>query len=58
MVDQYNLKINRKDMYPRGTANGKSGQLHVVAVKEMSLSNLKKLDCAPYAGYKKMQFQL
>ena len=57
LINRCNSEIQRKDMRPRYSAKGDGGILHVVAVQEPSLTALKKLDLALYAGYRRMQFQ-
>jgi len=44
-------------MWVKYNAKGFGGLLHVVAVKEPSLKGLKEMEYAPFAGFKRVQFQ-
>lgn len=57
MVDRCNSELHRKDMELKHTAKGAGGLLHIVAVREPSLTGLKELKFSPYAGYRRVEFQ-
>ena len=52
-----NAKICRRDLEAKHEAKGNGGVLHVVSVREPSLTTLKELHFNPYAGYRRVQFQ-
>ena len=45
------------DLEAKHEAKGNGGVLHVVSVREPSLTTLKELHFNPYAGYRRVQFQ-
>ena len=57
LVSRCNAKISRRDLETKHSAKGNGGVLHVVSVREPSLTTLKKLNYNPYAGYLRVQFQ-
>ena len=57
LVSRCNAKISRRDLETKHSAKGNGGVLHVVSVREPSLTTLKKLNYNPYAGYRRVQFQ-
>ena len=57
LVSRFNAKIGGKDLETKHSAKGNGGVLHVVSVREPSLTTLKELNCNPYAGYRRVQFQ-
>jgi len=57
LIDQYNANIHLKDMWVKYKAKGSGGLLHVEAVKEPSLKGLKEIEYAPFADFKRVQFQ-
>ena len=57
MVFRCNAKIRRRDLETKHSAKGNGGMLHVVSVREPSLTTLKELNYNPYAGYRWVQFQ-
>ena len=57
LVSRCNAKISRKDLETKHSAKGNGGVLHVVSVREPSLTTLKELSYNPYAGYRRVQFQ-
>ena len=59
-VDRCNPDIHLKDIklkYNAKGSKGSGGMLHVVAVQEPSLESLEKWDWAPFAGFRRVQFQ-
>ena len=57
LVSRCNAKICRRDLEAKHEAKGNGGVLHVVSVREPSLTTLKELHFNPYAGYRRVQFQ-
>ena len=57
LVSRCNAKISRRDLETKHSAKGNGGVLHVVSVREPSLTMLKKLNYNPYAAYRRVQFQ-
>ena len=57
LVSRCNAKISRRDLETKHSAKGNRGMLHVVSVREPSLTTLKELNYNPYAGYRRIQFQ-
>ena len=58
LVSRCNAKISRRDLETKHSAKGNGGVLiHVVSVREPSLTTLKELNYSPYAGYPRVQFQ-
>ena len=57
LVSRCNAKISRKDLKTKYSAKGNGGVLHVVSVREPSLTSLKELQYNPFAGYWRVQFQ-
>ena len=57
MVDRCNPEFHLKDIRNKYKSKGSGGMLHVVAVQEPSLQALKELEWAPFAGFKRVQFQ-
>ena len=57
LVDRCNPDIHLKDIKLKYNAKGSGGMLHVVAVQEPSLKSLEKWDWAPFAGFRRVQFQ-
>ena len=57
LVSRCNAKISRRDSETKHSAKGNGGMLHVVSVREPSLTTLKELNYNPYAGYRRIQFQ-
>ena len=57
LVCRCNKGMQRKDLFLKYSAKGEGGSLHVIGVRESSLPALKELNCAPYAGYKRVRFQ-
>ena len=57
LVDRCNPDIHLKDIRLKYNAKGSGGMLHVVAVQEPSLKSLEKWDWAPFAGFRRVQFQ-
>ena len=51
LVARCNAKISRRDLETKHSAKGNGGMLHVVSVREPSLTTLKELNYNPYAGY-------
>ena len=56
-MDRCNPDIHLKDIRLKYNAKGSGGMLHVVAVQEPSLKSLEKWDWAPFAGFRRVQFQ-
>ena len=56
-VDRCNPDIHLKNIKVKYNAKGSGGMLHVVAVQEPSLKSLEKWDWAPFAEFRRMQFQ-
>ena len=57
LVSRCNAKICRRDLEAKHEKKGNGGVLHVVSVREPSLTTLKELHFNPYAGYRRVQFQ-
>ena len=57
LVSRCNAKISRRDLETKHSAKGNAVVLHVVSVREPSLTTLKELNHNPYAGYRRVQFQ-
>ena len=57
LVDRCNPGIHLKDIEVKCSAKGCGGMLHVVAVQEPLLKSLEKWDWAPFAGFRRVQFQ-
>ena len=57
LVSRCNAKICRRDLEAKHEAKGNGGVLHVVSVREPSLTTLKELHFNPCAGYRRVQFQ-
>ena len=57
LVDRCNPDIHLKDIKLKYDAKGSGEMLHVVAVQEPSLKSLEKWDWAPFAGFRRVQFQ-
>ena len=57
LVFRNNAKISRRDLETKHSAKGNEGVLHVVSVREPSLTTLKELNYNPYIGYRRVQFQ-
>ena len=57
LVDRCNAEVHRRDMEFKYKAKGSGGSIYVVAVREPSLTGLKNLEYAPYAGYRRVHFQ-
>ena len=57
LVSRCNAKTSRRDLETKHSAKGNGGVLHVVFVREPSLTMLKELNYNPYAGYRRVQFQ-
>ena len=57
LVSRCNAKISRRDVETKHSTKENGGVLHVVSVREPLLTTLKKLNCNPYAGYRRVQFQ-
>ena len=57
LVSRYNAKISCRDLETKHSANRNGGVLHVVSIREPSLTTLKELNYNPYAGYRRVQFQ-
>ena len=57
LVSRSNAKISGRDLETKHSAKGNGGMLHVVSVREPSLTMLKELNYNPYASYRRVQFQ-
>ena len=57
LVDRCNPEIHLKDIRNKYKSKGSGGMLHVVAVQEPSLQSLEELEWAPFAGFRRVQFQ-
>ena len=57
LVDRCNPDIHLKDIRVKYNAKGSGGMLHVGAVQKPSLKSLEKWDWAPFAGFRRVQFQ-
>ena len=57
LVSRCNAKISRRVLETKHSAKGNGGVIHVVSVREPSLTTLKELNYNPYAGYRRVQFQ-
>ena len=57
LVSRCNAKISCTDLETKHSAKWNEGVLHVVSVREPSLTMLKELNYNPYAGYRRVQFQ-
>ena len=57
LVSRCNAKISRKELETKHSAKRNVGVLHVVSVREPSLTTLKELNYNPYANYRRVQFQ-
>ena len=56
LVSRCNAKISCRDLEVKHSAKGNRGVLHVVSVREPSLTSLKELQYNPYVGYRRVQF--
>ena len=57
LVSRCNAKISRRDLETKHSAKGNGEVLHVISVRESSLTTLKELHCDPFTGYRRVQFQ-
>ena len=57
LVSRCNAKISCTDLETKHSAKWNGGVLHVVSVREPSLTMLKELNYNPFAGYRRVQFQ-
>ena len=57
LVSRCNAKISCTDLETKHSAKWNEGVLHVVSVREPSLTMLKELNYNPFAGYRRVQFQ-
>ena len=57
LVSPCNAKISRRDLETKHSAKGNEGVLHVVSIREPSLTTLKELNYNPHTGYRRVQFQ-
>ena len=57
LVDRCYPEIHLKDIKNKYKSKGSGGMLHVVAVQEPSLQALEELEWAPFAGFRRVQFQ-
>ena len=54
LVSRFNAKISCTDLETKHSAKWSGGVLHVVSIREPSLTTLKELNYNPYAGYRRV----
>ena len=56
LVSSSNAKISQRDLETKHSAKGNGGMLHVVSVREPSLTTLNEKNYNPFADYRQIQF--